>query len=217
MYHDVVEPDDHDSSGFPGLGPARDKVESPRSERHLAAIERRGKALIGVTDVAGPTGPDRPLLSTFDDGGASCTRIGSELARAAWIGHYFVAIALIGLPGSWTRLRSQVWRTRAPGRNALMLASGADVATAEADLVREWRQSIDVLRAITGGAVVAWICPRRRIIGRGWCVRRRPVGSALSSPPIRWAWRVRCPAAFSWAATRSWRGLVPNGRADRVR
>jgi len=99
MYHDVVAPGDPDSSGFPGRGPSRYKLDSSLFEHHLRAIGATGKSPTSVADIRGES-PARhpPLLLTFDDGGASAQTVGETLAAMGWPGHFFIPVDFIGKP-----------------------------------------------------------------------------------------------------------------------
>jgi peptidoglycan/xylan/chitin deacetylase (PgdA/CDA1 family) len=93
MYHDVVPPGAHDSSGFTGPGPDRYKLSRLAFATHLEAIEAAGLQAGVVTEA------DARLYLTFDDGGSSAAWIGETLAARGFRGHFFVTTARLGTPG----------------------------------------------------------------------------------------------------------------------
>jgi len=165
MYHDVVELDRADGSGFRGHGPARYKLDPGDFERHLAAIAAiaaTGRAPGSALELLAPQ--DRASVSrlflTFDDGGASAAEIGASLARRGWIGHFFVTTDFIGKPGfldvaaiAELARAGHVICTHSCSHPIPMSQLPDDV------LMDEWRRSIGVLSDITGTAVVIGSVP----------------------------------------------------------
>lgn len=105
MYHDVVDGDDYDASGFAGADAALYKLGRGEFEAHLAAIAASGAARPStVAELGGGDGSARPLLITFDDGGVSAyTHAADALERRGWRGHFFVTTGRVGTPGFLTR------------------------------------------------------------------------------------------------------------------
>jgi peptidoglycan/xylan/chitin deacetylase (PgdA/CDA1 family) len=104
MYHDVVELDRDGGDGESRRFRNRYKLDQTLFERHLAAIAGAGVSPSSIEEVQpGTTGrrPSslRPLYLTFDDGEASALRVGELLARAGWVGHFFIPTDFIGRPG----------------------------------------------------------------------------------------------------------------------
>ena len=98
MYHDVVEGEDPDSSGFPGGAAALYKLPRTAFERHLEAIAAAG----GRPQVAAVEGWDsgQSLFLTFDDGGVSASNVIAPLLdKYQWRGHFFMTTNWIGRPG----------------------------------------------------------------------------------------------------------------------
>lgn len=162
MYHDVVEPGSPDSSGFPGGGPARYKLEWPLFERHLEVIAAARKSPRSVTELAasGRSREDWPLLLTFDDGGASAERIGSVLSEAGWVGHFFVTVDRLGTPGFLDA--SGVERLARTGHVIGTHSCTHHVPFSELSedqLLDEWRRSIEVLGEIVGTNVAVGSVP----------------------------------------------------------
>jgi peptidoglycan/xylan/chitin deacetylase (PgdA/CDA1 family) len=153
MYHDVVEPQQADSSGFPGKGPARYKLDWPLFERHLEVIDAAGKSPGSVTALMALNRQHEPwpLLLTFDDGGASAERIGSVLNDAGWVGHFFITADRIGTPGFLDE--AGVERLAQAGHVVGTHSCSHHVPfsqLSEEQLLEEWSRSIDVLGAIAG-------------------------------------------------------------------
>src|SRR6266849_8169014 len=84
LYHDVVNADEFDSSGFAGADASIYKLVRETFQNHLNAIA-----------AANPS-----ALLTFDDGGLSAySQIVDELEERGWRGHFFIATNWIGKPG----------------------------------------------------------------------------------------------------------------------
>src|SRR5260370_38866938 len=83
LYHDVVNADDFDSSGFAGADAAIYKLACETFRNHLDAIAT--------------TNPS--ALLTFDDGGVSAySNIADELEEHGSRGYFFIATNSIGKP-----------------------------------------------------------------------------------------------------------------------
>ena len=102
MYHDVVDGQGPDVSGFPGPAAATYKVEADLFERHLEAIERRVGAPSAPVLFPEPaaTSANGGWLLTFDDGGVSAvTRIADRLEERQLRGVFFITTDRVGTPG----------------------------------------------------------------------------------------------------------------------
>lgn len=155
-YHDVIDGDDWNSSGFPGNSAATYKMAATRFDKHLDAVATvpndtgRDVRLIGR-----PAGSDRPVLFTFDDGGASalCV-IADRLERHGWRGHFLMTTGRIGAPGFLSAGELQELHRRGhvigshteshPARMALLPPE---------DQAREWRHSRQTLEDVLGSPV----------------------------------------------------------------
>jgi peptidoglycan/xylan/chitin deacetylase (PgdA/CDA1 family) len=162
MYHDVVDPGRPDSSGFPGKGPARYKLDWPLFERHLEFIAAAGKSPRGVTELAASDPPrdDWPLLLTFDDGGASAERVGSVLSANGWVGHFFVTVDRLGTQGFLDA--AGVERVARMGHVIGTHSCSHHVpfsALSEEQLLDEWRRSVHALTEIVGETIVVGSVP----------------------------------------------------------
>src|SRR5437588_9387636 len=96
MYHDVVEPNCVDASGFPGASAARYKLSQNAFQSHLAAL---AEALPGTPSRAGEllSNPAKDhFLLTFDDGGRSAAAVAAPMLEArGWRGHFLVTTDFI--------------------------------------------------------------------------------------------------------------------------
>ena len=96
LYHDVVLPGQHSSSGFRGGDADIYKLGRPDFEGHLNAIR---SAIPGPPITISQLGDtsDAPVLLTFDDGGVSAHEHVADLLDAfGWRGHFFVTTNWIG-------------------------------------------------------------------------------------------------------------------------
>ena len=97
LYHDLVDPSQADTAGFPGPLAARYKVSPHEFERHLDAVASLGRS-VGLATV-----DRRPaVLFSFDDGGASALVAAEALERHGWRGHFFITTERIGHSGFLT-------------------------------------------------------------------------------------------------------------------
>jgi hypothetical protein len=140
LYHDVVAAGDFASSGFRSPDADIYKLDEAQFASHLSAIARR------VTPSA--------RLFTFDDGGASSTRIGRLLAERGWPGCFFIATDFIGSRGfvSKDALRTLAAQGHAVGSHSC--SHPARMAALSSDELRhEWTRSRHTLEDILGQPV----------------------------------------------------------------
>jgi len=150
MYHDVVENGDFESSGFPGEGAHVYKLRAEDFVCHLDAIAAATNAVGSVRQLEG-----RPVLLTFDDGGASAYHPTAGLLESrGWRGHFFITTNRIDTPGFLTEAQ-----VRELHRRGHIVGSHSNshptrmAALTRAELDREWRQSIDRLSHVIGEPV----------------------------------------------------------------
>ena len=152
LYHDVVSPGDFASSGFPGGDADIYKLELAEFELHLQKIaDATSERTVGVVvDGSGKLDPNA-VLFTFDDGGASAVRIASLLEKHGWHGHFFVTTNYINKPGflSDGQIRELHLRGHVIGSHSCSHPDRMSHCTTE-QLESEWRQSAQILSAITG-------------------------------------------------------------------
>jgi peptidoglycan/xylan/chitin deacetylase (PgdA/CDA1 family) len=101
LYHDVIENDEWDASGFTGPGTSKYKLTRAEFEAHIASAARiRKEPPILARDLKAVTGDSAPFLLTFDDGGESAiTEIAGILKNLGWRAHFFVTAGQIGNKG----------------------------------------------------------------------------------------------------------------------
>jgi peptidoglycan/xylan/chitin deacetylase (PgdA/CDA1 family) len=153
LYHDVVD-GNGDASGFPGAAAARYKLPHAEFRSHLNAIAKvvALPATTLRTTPAHATAP--PFIFSIDDGGVSALHIADELERLQWRGTFFVTSNRVGTPAFLT----------IPGIRALHERGhviGSHSAThpyrigdlPDADLAREWSDSMKALNDMVGSAL----------------------------------------------------------------
>jgi len=161
MYHDVVEGDDWDSSGFPGPEAATYKVRSEDFNAHVEAI-RSAAGVEGVGLAAEQGGEDGPrVVLTFDDGGVSASSlIAPALEEPGWRAYFFVTTARIGHPGflSDSLIRQLEARGHVVGAHTHTHPLRMAACTPE-QLSHEWQTSAGILGDILGHAITAASVP----------------------------------------------------------
>jgi peptidoglycan/xylan/chitin deacetylase (PgdA/CDA1 family) len=162
LYHDVVERDDWDSSGFPGPAAARYKLSVEDFEKHLEAISGAfHSSPITVFDLSAANVPEPHLLLTFDDGGASAPRIAEMLRQRGWRGHFFITTDYIGRPAFLHRAQIRALRDSGHviGSHSCTHPQRMSSCSFE-QLLLEWRRSTEVLADILGESVLVASVPR---------------------------------------------------------
>src|SRR2546423_2779141 len=100
LYHDVIDGQNFQSSGFPSAGARVYKLAREEFSRHLNAI----------------AGANPDTLLTFDDGGVSFYEtIAPALEERGWRGYFFVATDWIGSRGFLTARQIRDLRSRGHG------------------------------------------------------------------------------------------------------
>lgn len=156
-YHDVT--DDPSESGLQRNAATPFKLRPDQFAAHLESIAAGLAAPALVTNIE-LTRPGRHLLLTFDDGGKSALRVGEELSRRGWLGHFFISTSLIGrrtfldageirhlrqsghIVGSHSHTHPDIYRELEWER-----------------MVVEWRQSSDILAQILGEPCLSGAVP----------------------------------------------------------
>jgi peptidoglycan/xylan/chitin deacetylase (PgdA/CDA1 family) len=163
-YHDVV--DDPTESGFQRDAATPFKLRPDQFTAHLEGIAGGLAAPELITDID-PSRPGQHLLLTFDDGGKSAARVGDELSRRGWRGHFFITTSLIGR------------RTFLSAGEILHLRQCGHVIGSHSHthpniyrelewerMVVEWRQSSDILAQILGEPCLVGAVPGGEISDR---------------------------------------------------
>ena len=161
-YHDVVDGNVADHSGFPGAAANSYKLEPPSFLEHLEAVAASGARVLAATGEALAHATRTPVaFLTFDDGGASAIdRIAPELERRGWVGHFFIASDCIGKRAFLDAegIRALVERGHVVGSHSrshpLRMSS-----LSPAQLDDEWGTSVAVLREILGATPVVASVP----------------------------------------------------------
>ena len=181
-YHDVIDGDNWNASGFPGRAAASYKLSTSDFSAHLRAMGQVGEArrlLAGSSFPAAGGGSAVPVLLTFDDGGASaCPHTADLLESHGWRGHFFIATDRIGTAGfvDAAALRALHQRGHVVGSHSCshpLRMSGCSAA----QLDREWIESRDRLADLLGSAIVTASVP-----GGGYS---RRVGASASAAGYR--------------------------------
>jgi peptidoglycan/xylan/chitin deacetylase (PgdA/CDA1 family) len=160
VYHDVVEPNQEDSSGFPGQEAARYKVQKTVFDQHLSAIQRAlGDGVIDTLPLRNDG--KRHVFLTFDDGGISAfTYIADALERRGWRGHFLITTGCIGLPGFMGAAQITDLRRRGHAIGSHSWRHPVRMAACSWDvLLEEWNTSIKTLNDLLGEQVTIAAVP----------------------------------------------------------
>jgi peptidoglycan/xylan/chitin deacetylase (PgdA/CDA1 family) len=155
MYHDIVNPGEEDSSGFPGPAPARYKLDWDSFRTHLDVIRRvTGSDPVVLHEALSGAHSSRSWALTFDDGGSSAVEVGEELARRGWRGHFFVVSDLIGARSFSSRdgVVSLERMGHIVGSHSRSHPSRM-TSRSTPELLDEWRDSLAVLSEMLGHPV----------------------------------------------------------------
>lgn len=144
-YHDVVDRQDSDGSGFPGAAAASYKLTVESFARHLAVIAAE---------------PERVAL-TFDDGGVSAiARIAPVLEANGLRGAFFITTDRIGTPGFLTSTQIVDLYRRGHSIGSHSCSHPTRMAACSAsDMAHEWGDSIARLTQILGAPVTTASVP----------------------------------------------------------
>jgi peptidoglycan/xylan/chitin deacetylase (PgdA/CDA1 family) len=156
LYHDVIDGDDWDSSGFTGPGTAIYKMSEQQFEAHLAALASvRTTPPISGHELANDQAETLPFLLTFDDGGESAaTRIEYLLNPYGWRAHFFVTAGQIGKRGFLNpeQIRQLRKKGHVIGSHSYSHPQRMSHCT-QKQLMEEWSRSTQVLSNILGEPV----------------------------------------------------------------
>jgi peptidoglycan/xylan/chitin deacetylase (PgdA/CDA1 family) len=162
MYHDVVEGDNWDASGFPGPWPAAYKLARSDFHAHIQAIRSatEGKAFCAVNRVA-DWSSRRPVFLTFDDGGVSAASLIADLLEAIGCpGHFFVTTDYIGSAGFLDAAQIRDLRRRGHIIGSHSCSHPRRMAACSVEqLRREWTESVSVLSDLLGESVTVASVP----------------------------------------------------------
>ena len=154
LYHDVVPPGQHSSSGFSGGDADIYKLSVPDFGCHLEAIQSSiARPPITVSQLGDIS--RTALLLTFDDGGVSAhEHIASLLEVFGWRGHFFITTNWIGREGflSTAQIRDLHLRGHFIGSHSCSHPARMSHCVPQ-QLHHEWNDSIAVLSDILGAKV----------------------------------------------------------------
>lgn len=156
-YHDVT--DDPSESGLQRNAATPFKLRPDQFAAHLESIASGLAAPALVTEIE-LTRPGRHLLLTFDDGGKSALRVGEELSRRGWLGHFFISTSLIGRRTFLDA--SEIRHLRQSGHIVGSHSHTHPDIYRELEwerMVVEWRQSSDILAQILGEPCLSGAVP----------------------------------------------------------
>lgn len=163
LYHDAVDGEPDDFTGFPGEHAAVYKLDIGEMAEHFEAVAASRKIVTSdVNDyLKGTSNDENPFFLTFDDGGISAaTHIAGLLDKFGWKAHFFVTGAYIDTPTfvSSEQIRELHKKGHIIGSHswshpALMGKCGYD------ELVSEWEKSVERLGGILGEAVTTASVP----------------------------------------------------------
>ena len=157
LYHDVVEPGHSADSGFRSADADIYKLLAANFEQHLDAIAASGNTpRLTITEFLKQ--PENaatvPVFLSFDDGGASATATADILDRRGWKGHFFITTDFINSPGFVTKRAIQEMHARGHVIGSHSCSHPNRIShLADAELMREWTQSVQILQQILGEKV----------------------------------------------------------------
>ncbi|WP_430390372.1 polysaccharide deacetylase family protein [Dyella sp. 20L07] len=158
MYHDVIDHGLPDLSGFSGASAAHYKLDAVAFDQHLEALKATQLRFPAVTSPANAEHHD--CLLTFDDGGASATRIATALNAHRMIGHFFITTHRIGTPGFVTIDDLATLRRTGHMVGSHSHTHPADISgLSDSALAAQWLDSRDRLQQILSEPVVVASVP----------------------------------------------------------
>jgi peptidoglycan/xylan/chitin deacetylase (PgdA/CDA1 family) len=161
-YHDVVSGDAWAQSGFPGADAATYKLSLAGFVQHLDAVaSARVHVCNDARELVGGVASARPVLWTFDDGGASyALHVADALEQRGWRGHVFMTTGQVGSRGFLSAAdlrdlhrRGHVIGTHSRTHPAWISALAASVVG------EEWRVSLEDLEDVLGERVTVGSVP----------------------------------------------------------
>ena len=154
LYHDVVPPENAESSGFPGPGAAHYKLAPPVFREHLDAI---AAVVHAPPSVDGRSG----WMLTFDDGGITALDPTADLLeQRGWRGWFFITTDRTGEPTFLNpdQIRELRRRGHVVGGHSCSHPPRLSYCSPE-QIDREWSRSREVLTKILGEPVTSASVP----------------------------------------------------------
>jgi peptidoglycan/xylan/chitin deacetylase (PgdA/CDA1 family) len=162
LYHDVIDGDDPDVSGFSGNNPAEYKLSVNEFKSHLHAISGALKGpVISPGDIGNHLSDSPPVLLSFDDGGVSAyEHIAPMLEGYNWRGCFFITTDRIDTAAFVTRKQIKELHQRGHTIGSHSCSHPRKISEcSKEDLLDEWRRSLAVLSEILGERVTVASVP----------------------------------------------------------
>lgn len=192
MYHDVIEPGAARDSGFRGAGADHYKLDLERFREHLDELARAAPEALRSSGDAG-------VRLTFDDGGSSAlTLIAPELERRGWSGLFFIATDWLGTPGflSQHEVRELGRRGHVVGSHSASHPPNIS-ALSDAELQREWQDSVNRLGELLGARVQTASVPGGYYSARvARAAEQAGIRELYTSEPTERSWQVGACRVF---------------------
>ena len=159
MYHDVISGDPPQDSGFPTPDAGLYKLTVDQFDDHLTCLAKNRPPPITAFDLARASGLQ--WMITFDDGGVSAwTTVAERLEARGWRGHFFVTTNFIDTPGFLTRAQIRDLYQRGHVIGSHSCSHPLQMARlGSSDILREWKDSVQVLSGILGQTIVVASVP----------------------------------------------------------
>jgi peptidoglycan/xylan/chitin deacetylase (PgdA/CDA1 family) len=156
MYHDIIDSNALEGSGFSGVSSSRYTMERVEFEAHMAALSKHmngGPSLAPDLLQAWPGNPS--VMLTFDDGGLSAyTTVMNVLERYGWKAHFFIPTDWIGKPHFLKPEHIRALRARGHLIGSHSCSHPSMICRQDRESVlREWGESVDRLSDILGERV----------------------------------------------------------------
>lgn len=160
LYHDVVDSQDFDRSGFSGKNAAEYKLTLNEFKGHISAIKRSLKSPV-VTQIDRETSRIPPVLFTFDDGGLSAYDIIAPMLEAnGWRGLFFIPTDYIGSDAFLDREQIKELHDRGHVIGSHSCSHPLKITDCTPErLLKEWGESLKVLSEIIGQPVTVASIP----------------------------------------------------------
>jgi len=195
LFHDVIQSQKSESSGFSGPAARRYKLEKAAFLLQLAELHKAVPYQpITDPDSVGPTQPRDPFMLTFDDGGISAhTHVSSALDQYGWKAHFFVVTDWIGRPGFLNAGQIRDLRKRGHTIGTHSRSHPEKLWSMKpSEIHDEWAQSIARLSDILGEPVVSASVPGgyySKTVAEMAAIAGVEV--LFTSEPVRFSWKVR--------------------------
>lgn len=154
LYHDVLDGQDPDTSGFSGPNAAEYKLSVDEFRQHLESIKGALKSPV-VTQLSSEETRVPPVMLAFDDGGVSAYEIIAPLLEEyGWRGFFFITTDFINSDAFMTRrqIRDLHDRGHIIGSHSCSHPDKITECTRE-QLLFEWGESLGTLTGILNKSV----------------------------------------------------------------